>query len=91
MAMRSDSAAVAETFKKLEFLIRLSHTEEQIQEWCAQVTTYNIRIGVPAKNTYEYVNLVLRGDSLEIMHNGFEVIGTIRENRENIFYLGPTK
>lgn len=92
-AGRSNNASVQDALKKLEFLIRLSHSEEEIDRWKAEQPSYNIRIGLPVNDHkrhayYEYIRLNVKGDMASLLANQYEVSGRLKTGKENIFYMG---
>jgi hypothetical protein len=92
IAMNSGSTSIQEAFKKLEFLIRLSHNAEEIEAFRRFVPVYKVRIGLPkemgkAGQTYEYVTMDIQGTIVDVTYNRNAVCGRLKAHKENIFYL----
>lgn len=92
IALHSDSEAVQKAVKKLEFLIRLSHTEEEINHLSKMLPYYKVRIGVPTdSNTYDYLRFEIQGNNIDVLWDDYNVVGRLQKSKENIFYMGPLK
>lgn len=92
IGMHSDSKTVQEAFKRLEFVIKLAHTTEELNTFNRQVPAYRVRIGIPVhtknERTYQYLNLTVQGNKLSVEHERYEVCGSLKKAKENIFYMG---
>lgn len=55
----SDKTAVRKAFEKLEFAIRMSHTEKELEE-LADDNIYQLRISQKSADGSEYENIMLR-------------------------------
>lgn len=91
IALHSDHKLVQEAFKKLEFIIRLAHTEDEITGFSKKLPLYEMRVSIPAKDTYETVKIQVQGNMAELHYEDYGVVGRLHTNKETIFYLGSLK
>lgn len=91
IALHSDSKAVQKALKKLEFVIRLSHSEEEINNLSRQIPSYNVRIGIPSNTSYDYLRFEIHANALDVQWNNYYLTGRLRKSKENIFYMGSLK
>lgn len=95
VAYNSSSRSVRDALKKLEFIIKLKHTQEEIDQLIGKVPSYDIRIGLPelseAGATYRYVTLDVTGRFIRVCYDQQEIAGNLSTNKENIFYMGSLR
>lgn len=89
-AANSNSKSVKDALQKLEMVVRLAHSEEQIHEMMRARPEYRLRIGIPSEKgpyKYQYLRIAFVGNAVDIAYEDWGCFTKLSTHTENLLYI----